>query len=103
VGDEALRAFVADSRNCIRKNIDWLARVGADRFVIVLPETRFKGAARVARQLRQIYAAIPVFTPLGPIGFTVSIAVTSCEPKHSINSLPRMWDLLLSPDGSVLH
>jgi PleD family two-component response regulator len=61
------------------------------------------GAARVARQLRQIFAAIPVSTPLGPIGFTVSIAVTSCEPKHSINSLPRMWDLLLSPDGGALH
>jgi len=103
VGDEALRAFVADSRNCIRKNIDWLARVGTDRFMIVLPETRFKGAARVARQLRQIFAAVPVSTAVGPIEFTVSVAVTACEPKHSMNSLPQIWDLLLSTDGGVLH
>jgi two-component system, cell cycle response regulator len=103
VGDEALRAFVADSRSCMRKNSDWLARVGTDRFMIVLPETRFKGAARVAGKLRQIFAAVPVSTPLGPIGFTVSIAVTSCEPKHSMASLPQMWDLLLSTDGGVLH
>jgi two-component system cell cycle response regulator len=103
VGDEALRAFVADSRNCVRKNIDWLARVGTDRFMIVLPETRLKGAARVARQLRGIFAAVPVSTPFGPIGFTVSIAVTACEPKHSMNSLPQMWDLVLSTDDGVLH
>jgi diguanylate cyclase (GGDEF)-like protein len=103
VGDEALRAFVADSRNCIRKNIDWLARVGTDRFMIVLPEKRFKGAARVARQLRSVFAAVPVSTALGPIGFTVSIAVTACEPKHSVNSLPQMWDLLLSTDGGAVH
>lgn len=100
-GDEALRAFVADSRNCIRNNIDWLARVGADRFMIVLPETRFKGAARVARQLRQMFAAIPVSTPLGPVGFTVSIAVTTCEPKHSLGSFPQMLDLLPPTDGGL--
>jgi two-component system cell cycle response regulator len=102
-GDEALRAFVADSRHCIRNNIDWLARVGVDRFMIVLPETRFKGAARVARQLRQMFAAVPVSTPIGPIGFTVGIAVTACEPKHSLGSLPQMLDLLPPTDSGGLH
>jgi two-component system cell cycle response regulator len=103
VGDEALRAFVADSRSCIRKNIDWLARVGPDRFMIVLPETRFKGAARVAWKLRHIFAAVPVSTPNGPVEFTVSIAVTACEPKHSMDSLLQMRDLLLLTDGGVVH
>ncbi|HWJ36748.1 MAG TPA: diguanylate cyclase [Steroidobacteraceae bacterium] len=103
VGDEALRAFVADSRNCIRKNCDWLARVGANQFMIVLPETRFTRADRVARKLRQIFAAVPVSTPLGPIGFTVSIAVTACEPKHGIDTLPQMEDLLRSTNGNSLH
>jgi len=103
VGDEALRAFVADSRNCVRKDMDWVARVGTDRFMIVLPETRYKGAVRVAWKLRHIFAAVPVSTPLGPVRFTVSITVTACEPKHSMDSLPQLWDLLLSTDGSVLH
>jgi diguanylate cyclase (GGDEF)-like protein len=103
-GDDALRAFVADARNCIRTHIDWLARVGVDRFMIVLPQTRFKGAARVARQLRQMFVAFPVLsTPLGPIGFTVSIDVTACEPKHSLGSLPQMFDLLPPPGSGGLH
>lgn len=102
-GDDALRAFVADSRNCIRKNIDWLARVGVDRFMIVLPQTRFKGAVRVARLLRKRFGTVPVSTPLGPIGFTVSISVTACEPKHSMGGLPQLWDLLLPTHGGALH
>jgi two-component system, cell cycle response regulator len=103
VGDEALRAFVADSRYCIRKRLGWLARVGTDQFMIVLPETRFKRAERVAQKLRRSYAAVPVSTSVGPIKFTVSIAVTAAEPKHGMDSLPQLEDHFCSTAGGFLH
>jgi two-component system cell cycle response regulator len=102
-GDEALRAFVADSRHCLRKRTGWLARVGEDQFMIVLPETRFKRAERLAQKLRGRYAAVPVSTSVGPIKFTVSIAVTAAEPKHGMDSLPQLEDHLCSADSGFLH
>jgi two-component system cell cycle response regulator len=81
--DEALRAFVTATNKCLQNGEGWLARVGENQFMIVLRETRLQGAERLARILRQACRSAPVRTRLGPMCFTVSIAVTAFEGKHS--------------------
>jgi diguanylate cyclase (GGDEF)-like protein len=79
--DEAVRAFADDARQYLRARQDWFARVGEDRFILVLPGILFHGAERLARKLRRRYAAVPVFTNAGAIRCSVRIAVTACETR----------------------
>jgi two-component system, cell cycle response regulator len=99
VGDEALRAFVATTNHCLRPGEGWIARVGENQFMIALRETRFKSAERVARILHQALSSVPVRTRFGPICFTVSIAVTACDAKHSPSCLSPMKTLVRTADG----
>jgi two-component system cell cycle response regulator len=50
-GDEVLKRVVAAIKSKIR-NSDWMARYGGEEFVIVLPETPFSNAIKVAETLR---------------------------------------------------
>jgi two-component system, cell cycle response regulator len=84
-GNDLLRTFVAGADGCIRKG-DWLARTGGATFLIVLPETTFKGANCAAQKLRQLFVRHPMSTPAEPIGFTVSIEVTAVDAKHDEQS-----------------
>ncbi len=100
-GDELLREFVVRSESCIRKDSDWLARVGGDEFMIVLPETTAGGAKQVAQKLFQVFAMEPVLTRAGPISFTVSIGVTGVEAKHEPDSSLRLEDLIRAADRGM--
>lgn len=102
-GAELLRSFVTRAEGCLRTSSDWLARVGADRFMIVLPETTAYGANRVAQKLRTVFMQEPVTTPAGPVRLEVSIAVTAVEASHKPESTMRMEELVRSADRSLLE
>jgi diguanylate cyclase (GGDEF)-like protein len=93
-GDLVLQAFVARSTSCLRKTSDWLARIGGDEFVIVLPETTLAGATSVARKLRRQLAAQPVATNTGMVAFMASVGVTALEPEN-VPAGPAAVDELL--------
>ena len=96
-GDQVLQAFVARSLACMRESIDWIARAGGEEFVIVLPETRLRGASRVAEKLRHALASQPIPTMSGPLGVTVSIGVTSLENRQELASV-SVAELLRAAD-----
>jgi two-component system cell cycle response regulator len=100
-GNELLQAFVARTEGCLRTSIDWLARVGGDEFMIVLPETRVQGANRVADKLRQAYVQSQVMTHAGPISFTASVGVTAVEAAHEIESVSKIEHLLRAADRGL--
>jgi two-component system chemotaxis response regulator CheY len=100
-GNELLRAFVARSESCLRQETDWLARVGGDEFMIVLPETSVHGANRVAQKLRHTYSQYPVSTHAGPVSFTASVGVTAVEAAHEIESVSRIEHLLRAADRGL--
>ncbi len=93
-GNELLRAFVARAESCTRKNCDWIARVGGDEFMMVLPETSVHGANRVAQKLRETLALFPVATKVGPVNFSASIGITAIEPKFERDGVSELEDLL---------
>lgn len=100
-GNEVLRAFVARAESCIRKGSDWLARVGGDEFLVVLPETNAIGANRVAQKLHQVFARFPVATLAGPVTFTASIGVTAVDADHDIKDASKIEDILRAADRGL--
>jgi diguanylate cyclase (GGDEF)-like protein len=101
VGNELLRGFVACAESCIRRDSDWIARVSADEFMIVLPETKVHGANRVAQKLREALAQFPVATNDGPVSFTVSVGMTAIEPKHERDGASKLEDVLRAADRGL--
>jgi diguanylate cyclase (GGDEF)-like protein len=100
-GDELLRTFVARIETCIRKECDWIARMGGDEFMIVLPETKVHGANRIAQKLREALARSPVDTSAGPVIFTASIGMTAFEPKHERDGVSQLEDVLRAADRGL--
>jgi len=93
--ERILRAFVALSDGCIRKE-DWLARTGDREFMIVLPDTTAEDAHCVARKLRELFARNPLCTPSVATGVRVNIGVTAVEAQHRIDDTLRIEGLLIS-------
>jgi two-component system, cell cycle response regulator len=98
VGDEVLCAFVARTTSCLREGSDWLARVGDDEFMVILPETDVVGANRVARKLYKAFSKCPVATLAGPVQLTVSIGITAIEAEDEIHAPSKIDDLLRAAD-----
>lgn len=80
-GDEVLKHVVALIRRKIR-TLDWIARFGGEEFVIVLPETNFANALKVAETLRVAVAdsacefggrELPVTASFGVSGWDESV------------------------------
>jgi two-component system cell cycle response regulator len=101
VGDEVLRAFTVRASSCLREGGDWLARVGGDEFLVVLPETDVVGANRVARKLHQVFSHCPVATQAGAVKLTVSIGITAVEAEAEIVDPAKIEELLLAADRGL--
>jgi two-component system, cell cycle response regulator len=78
-GDDVLQQFVARMQRSIRATSDWVARLGGEEFLIVLPETGFQGAMFVAEKIRAIMASVPFVTREGDVVATSSFGVASTE------------------------
>ncbi len=101
VGDEVLLAFTARANSCLREGSDWLARVGGDEFMVVLPETDVVGANRVARKLHKFFSHCPVATQAGPVKLTVSIGITAVEAEAEIVDPSKIEELLRAADRGL--
>jgi diguanylate cyclase (GGDEF)-like protein len=98
-GDEVLRRLAGCAVECIRRSSDWVARVGGDEFVVVLPESNLIAANTVAGNLRQRFTSRPVAAYAG-LNLTVSIGATALESaqelaSHSVSDLLRAADQCL--------
>ena len=78
-GDDVLQQFVTRMQRSIRANSDWVARLGGEEFLIVLPETGFQGAMFVAEKIRAIMTSTPFVTREGDVAATSSFGVASTE------------------------
>jgi two-component system, cell cycle response regulator len=78
-GDDVLQHFVWRMQKSIRATSDWVARIGGEEFVIVLPETGHEGAMFVAEKIRSLMNSVPFVTREGDVAATSSFGVASTE------------------------
>lgn len=78
-GDDVLKVVSSTLKAAIRPNIDWIARVGGEEFVVVLPGTDHSGAMIVAERLRAALADQLVPSATGPLRVTASFGVATAH------------------------
>lgn len=79
--DEALRLVAQALTAVTRRVIDSVARIGADKFALLLPDTDGAGAMQVGEYARAAIAAIAVPGALSPQGFlTANVGLASLHP-----------------------
>lgn len=76
VGDQILIGMVALCEGNLRE-MDTLARLGGEEFVILLPETDLAEARHIAERLRRTLEHTPIQTDAGPLHVTISIGALS--------------------------
>jgi two-component system cell cycle response regulator len=99
VGDEVLGAVARRLEGLLPRDTDWLARVGGEEFAAVLPQTRLRGAMKVAETVRAGVEAQPIGTQVGPIPIKVSLGVSGTQKltsqEASVEELLRRADACL--------
>jgi diguanylate cyclase (GGDEF)-like protein len=75
-GDIVLQKVAEQLNKAIRK-IDFIARIGGEEFVIILPETDLNGAFEVANRVLSAVRESPIETTKGLLRVTVSIGISS--------------------------
>ena len=78
-GDMVLKEFVECIMPLIRSDMDWLARYGGEEFLLVLPETSFKNASRLAERLRMQISKKAFKWEGEKIAITASFGVTGFD------------------------
>ncbi len=78
-GDMVLKEFVGCLMSLIRSDMDWLARYGGEEFLLILPETTFNNASRLAERLRKQIAKKAFKWEAEQITITASFGVTGFD------------------------
>jgi diguanylate cyclase (GGDEF)-like protein len=76
VGDQILIGMVTLCQGSLRE-MDTLARLGGEEFVVLLPETDLAEARHIAERLRRTLEHTPIHTDAGPLRVTISIGALS--------------------------
>jgi diguanylate cyclase (GGDEF)-like protein len=95
-GDEALRALVAVLRRELRE-VDLIARIGGEEFVILLPDSTGEMAVNVAERLRGAVENTIVSYEDAAVQFTVSAGVT---PMLSSDTT---WEFMLHRADAAMY
>jgi two-component system cell cycle response regulator len=96
-GDEVLKQFAQRASGSVR-NIDMVARLGGEEFVILMPDTDGQAALRAAERLCKRVAETPMTVadaPGGGINVTVSIGVAATATELPGEELLKMADAAL--------
>ena len=94
-GDEILKAIVQTMRTNVR-NVDLVARLGGEEFVIIMPDTQEHFAEQVAERIRDKISDTRVTLKSGAeIAVTVSIGLAIRLPEDTAESLLKVADVAL--------
>jgi diguanylate cyclase (GGDEF)-like protein len=94
-GDEVLRGTARILREEMRDQVDWVARLGGEEFVVLLPDATLEAAGAVAERMR-VALQSAVFTHDGrTIRITSSFGVACMGPEDTPESLLARADAML--------
>lgn len=91
VGDEVLKAIAREAQALMRPG-DYLARIGGEEFMVLLPVADALDAFAVAERLREAMADMVVDTDAASVRFTISLGVARVSPEESIQALYNRAD-----------
>jgi diguanylate cyclase (GGDEF)-like protein len=99
VGDEVLEAIARRLEGLLPRDTDWLARLGGEEFGAVLPQTRLRGAAKVAESIRAGVEARAIATQAGLLPVKVSVGVSGTQRLQAHD--PSADELLRRADACL--
>jgi len=88
-GDELLRQFANRVRFALPRDQDWIARLGGEEFVVVLPGTSVDHATAIAERLRMTVGSTPFHVAGTDVSVTVSLgvgALSTLSPEEEIGA-----------------
>jgi diguanylate cyclase (GGDEF)-like protein len=96
IGDEVLKHFTQACKNSVR-NLDTVARMGGEEFVIMLPETDAHSSFKLAERIRRLIAESELNIQQKCIQYSVSIGVAQydCTIDKNIESVLEHADTAL--------
>lgn len=97
MGDEILREVAKRAQSCIR-GTDFVGRYGGEEFVVILTNTRRKGAMTLADRIRHAIGSTPFDCDLAQVPVTVSVGVAEAEP-----AMQRHEALIQNADSALYH
>ncbi|HBM22000.1 MAG TPA: GGDEF domain-containing protein, partial [Alcanivorax sp.] len=86
MGDRVLRQFAEHTLDNLREG-DYLARLGGEEFILVLPQSDLAGAELVAERLRESWASRSFEDRRGPPVVSLSAGVASYRGKETVDQL----------------
>ena len=93
-GDKALKVIAKAICQNVRK-VDFVARLGGEEFVLILPETTGEDAFKVLEKVRKYVASIPFKFKQDLIPITISFGITQFEADDSMESVFERADKAL--------
>jgi two-component system cell cycle response regulator len=96
-GDDVLQQFATRIQRSIRATSDWVARLGGEEFLIVLPETDYEGAVLLVEKVRDIVSGSAFMTRGGDVQVTASFGSASTE-LHGPDLTLKVETLLRTAD-----
>jgi two-component system, cell cycle response regulator len=100
-GDQVLHQFAQALQKGLRSGVDWVARLGGEEFVIVLPETPYASALEVARKLRTAVAESPFAVDKKKVQITASFGL--CGIDHVPVGERRLAERILRIADAALY
>ncbi len=85
IGDKVLKA-ISKFLNDRLRNVDFIARLGGEEFVIILPETKLRQARVVLDKIRESLARVPFKTKGQQFSITVSFGITELAAGDTMDS-----------------
>jgi two-component system, cell cycle response regulator len=100
-GDEVLKCFAQLAQSRLRQASDWIARLGGEEFVFVLPEATSEGAAITAEKIRQACSSAPLVTTTAEINVTASFGVAELQLDEERSPAAQLGFLLRRADSAL--
>lgn len=95
IGDETLISIARRFSESIRE-VDILGRFGGEEFIVLMPETKAKGAQIVAERMRASISAEPLKTSGPKISLTISVGIAVQESAtENLEALVKKADVAL--------
>ncbi|MBV8657326.1 MAG: diguanylate cyclase [Burkholderiales bacterium] len=103
-GDECLIAVAETLRTTLHRVGDFLARLGGEEFVVLLPNTHIDQAQQIGERLQQAVFMMNLpheHAPLGRVTVSIGASVIDIDPKHVATAEQRFDNALLRADDAL--